>query len=595
MVKMEKKKTQIIYNGILILILVLFAASVVYWGSRKEGYHVDELYSYGLANSEYLPFMHFGEQSYSVKDWMNDYGTGDNIFVFGRNIFKDLKILKNSGWNIKNSEIYSNYQIARANSNDTKTTTWVSGEEYVGYLTAQKGSLFNYASVYYNQRGDVHPPLFYLLLHTVSSFAPGVFSKWFGITVNALAILGAIFLLYKATKEHFGGPVIALLVVATYAFSSASVSTTVFLRMYALLTFMIVGMVYAHLAILGDGWEIKKNTRILLIVFTICGYLTHYYFVIFAIGIALVALISMLVEKKWKNALSYFLTMAACAVCGIAVWPFSIKHVFFGYRGQESLSSMSAGSFVWDKSKVMLMYLMQNTVYSGLWILAVAGGILLAALIWFFVKNKKEKKAESFLALKKILLLLVPCALYFLTVPQMIPFLTDRYIMCIYPWVFVLFIAGLGFFIKNTGLPKTAGTVVCILLAVFLVIHTANLRRGVMYLYTGGQENDSVPENTDCIYILEDNDWNESAEETLLLSKCREVAVTYKSNLPVLDGTYNPEPGSHLLLVFRTGLDEEAYSEAVFTNTLNPENGCTFKEEQRKEKEGHTLVLYSIE
>ncbi|ERJ01160.1 hypothetical protein HMPREF0262_00060 [Clostridium sp. ATCC 29733] len=27
-----------------------------YWGTQKEGYHVDEIYTYGLSNSYYLPF-----------------------------------------------------------------------------------------------------------------------------------------------------------------------------------------------------------------------------------------------------------------------------------------------------------------------------------------------------------------------------------------------------------------------------------------------------------------------------------------------------------------------------------------------------------
>lgn len=51
---------------------------MLYYGSQKEGYHFDELYSYGLANSEYLPFMHFGESGYDVKNWMMDYGPGES-------------------------------------------------------------------------------------------------------------------------------------------------------------------------------------------------------------------------------------------------------------------------------------------------------------------------------------------------------------------------------------------------------------------------------------------------------------------------------------------------------------------------------------
>ena len=55
---------------LLVLIALLALSGMLYYGNRKEGYHVDEMLSYGLANSEYLPFMHFGESGYDVKDWM---------------------------------------------------------------------------------------------------------------------------------------------------------------------------------------------------------------------------------------------------------------------------------------------------------------------------------------------------------------------------------------------------------------------------------------------------------------------------------------------------------------------------------------------
>ena len=48
------------------------------------------------------------------------------------------------------------------------------------YLTVNKGEEFKLGSVIYNQTHDSHPPLFYLVLHLISSFFPGEFSKWFG-------------------------------------------------------------------------------------------------------------------------------------------------------------------------------------------------------------------------------------------------------------------------------------------------------------------------------------------------------------------------------------------------------------------------------
>ena len=62
----HKMNGKIKRNWALIALLLMALCGMFYYGNRKEGYHVDELYSFGLANSEYLPFMHFGEMEYSL-------------------------------------------------------------------------------------------------------------------------------------------------------------------------------------------------------------------------------------------------------------------------------------------------------------------------------------------------------------------------------------------------------------------------------------------------------------------------------------------------------------------------------------------------
>jgi len=183
------------------LIMIISAIGMLYFGAQKEGYHVDEMYSYGLANSEYLPFMHFGESGYDVKDWMKEYGAGESFRDLFRNLRNDFRILKEYDYQFYNTPIYWDYQVAQANSADTRTTTWVSGKEYQEYLAVSKSNTFNYASVYYNQRGDVHPPFYYILLHTVCSVFPETFSKWYGLGINFLFLLMTQGLLYHMIKR----------------------------------------------------------------------------------------------------------------------------------------------------------------------------------------------------------------------------------------------------------------------------------------------------------------------------------------------------------------------------------------------------------
>ncbi len=207
------------------MIIILSVGTMLYFGSRKEGLHVDEVYSYGLANSEYLPFMHFGSMEYSVKDWMLEYGAGESLADLIRNLVNDFKILKESNFNWRETVIYQDYLIAQANSADTYTTTWLSGQDYQDYLSVSESNTFNYASVYYNQRGDVHPPLFYMLLHTICSVFQGQFSIWYALGLNIVILVLTLILLYRMVSRYLGGEKIALLVIAVYGLSSGFMTT----------------------------------------------------------------------------------------------------------------------------------------------------------------------------------------------------------------------------------------------------------------------------------------------------------------------------------------------------------------------------------
>ena len=64
------------------------------------------MYMYGTANSEYLPFMHLGEHDYTVRDWMYEYGAGGNIIDLAGNLAKDVGILSDNGWKLKETIIW---------------------------------------------------------------------------------------------------------------------------------------------------------------------------------------------------------------------------------------------------------------------------------------------------------------------------------------------------------------------------------------------------------------------------------------------------------------------------------------------------------
>ena len=67
------------------------------------------------------------------------------------------------------------------------------------------GQRFQYGTVTRMQTYDVHPPFYYLLLHTVCSLFPGRFSKWSGIGLNIVLFVLSWSVLAKLTRRIVTG------------------------------------------------------------------------------------------------------------------------------------------------------------------------------------------------------------------------------------------------------------------------------------------------------------------------------------------------------------------------------------------------------
>lgn len=549
-----KNKVNILYS----VIMALSIAVMILTGFQKEGYHVDELYSYGLANSEYLPFMHFGVSGYDVKDWMKDYGPGESLVDLFKNLAKDFSILKAHGFRFKETQIYQDYLIAQINSNDTYTTTWVDGQEYRDYLSVSPTNRFNLASVYYNQRGDVHPPLYYFLMNVFCSFFVGSFSKWYGIVVNMLIGVVCLDRIYRLVKKHFGGDIPALCMMAVYGLSCGFMTTVIYIRMYMLLTLFTLWFLDKHLDISAADYSLDKKSCRRLALITILGYLTHYYFIVYAIGVAAVFAVTMLIKRRYVETFKYVLTLAISAVIGLCVWPFSVKHVFSGYRGTESIGKLTSGAYSLQRISIMWKQLVWENFGKAGWVFLILALLCIVAIpILAGVKNAQWGKAA---------LISLPQIFYLAVVAQIVPFYAERYIMPLFPIVliWVVYSAFRAEALVEEKLAvklklPAAGLIVALLLIAFnnAFVTTPN------YLFKGGTDVYEVKENTDCIYVLSDYDWNESTDETNILAKCNRVGVVYESNLAVLADEKIYSSTDNILVIVRDKLDVGSVVEKV--------------------------------
>ena len=546
-----------------VLLLILITAQAIYFGFQKKGYHVDEMFSYGLANSNYMPFMHMGDDgSYDVADFMQEYGTGNNPIELFRNLGRGVVDFSKAHFRFQNMEMYDAYRTAAETSKDTKTTTWLTGQYFKDYLTVEEGTRFNLPSVYYNQRGDVHPPFYYMLLNAVSSIFAGRFSKWFGFAVNYIVLMITLILLYRMVKNHLGNYCTAMMAVGIYGFSSGFLTTMVFFRMYATLTMWTVAMCYFHLYLQKHDFVMTKKKRSALTALIFFGFYTQYFYVIYA-GTMMLSVIGYLIGKKrGKEIWSYARCYLRAAIIGVAVWPFAIKHIFFGYQGSSVRASLTGGNVLHKLGRMLNEFAI--CCFGGskvLMYVIIALGI--TCYVVSLIRNRKKKKP----VIMRYVITFLPAMVYFVLISLSVSIMVERYVMNVMPFAALFTALLLGHLCRQ--LPKIGKTAYAMLptgaLALGIAVWTCGLVHRPEYLDVDYQENIEIPEHTVCVYVMPDGYWGEFHKDALVLSKCEKVAVIYESNLEYLTN-YTYESGQTVMVYMSPFINQKQTLETVRRN-----------------------------
>ena len=100
-------------------------------------------------------------------------------------------------------------------------------------------------------------------------------------------------------------------------------------------------ILYFHTKLLSDeNWN--RITLILLAGSVTIGALIHHYFYVF-LGFSCVTYFTILLIQKspWKKVVTYCLTIGAGILMELCLYPYTIKHIFFSYRGEETQANLA--------------------------------------------------------------------------------------------------------------------------------------------------------------------------------------------------------------------------------------------------------------
>ena len=365
---------------ILAFIIILQLAVFVKIGLDKKEYHVDEIYTYMLSNS---------------------------------------------------------YDVDRVAYDDSKWDQWFSGDEFSEYVSVQDGEQFAYDKVFYNNSLDAHPPLYYCVIHTVSSLFPNQFSKWIGLFVNLLFMVGVDILIYGISRKMINSELLQFLPVFVYGLSPVAMEIASFIRMYAQLSFFAMAFCYCTVLMLKDGVKIRRLVFSWLIIYL--GAMTHYYALVLCFWGVLLFVIYLVKKKDIKHMLIYGIGSLIAVVMVYVTYPSILTQAFGSSTnniGAEVSGSLFDVRLHLRQIKNLTFELFDSFGYKGLGnkVCIAIACMMLVLLVLALKKNGRSALKQS----KEAIWILGVFALTFLTVAWVGgEFVYLRYVYYVIPLIYV--------------------------------------------------------------------------------------------------------------------------------------------------------------
>ena len=532
----------------LVVMIIGQLAIFALYGDKKTSYHVDELYTYGLSNSYDAAFLYEGAPA-------------DGL-------------------------------------NTPQLNHWLGHSVFLEYLTVQQGEGFAYDRVYYNQTQDVHPPLYYILIHTICSFFPNTFSKWFGLGLNFVLFALCQVVLYKLSIEMLKTRGKSLLVCALWGFGVGALNTVLFIRMYALLTLFVLLSFLIHVKITQTN-KIPIKYILGVIAITILGDLTQYYFYIYSFLLAVVVGIFFVKNGSGRNLFIYSASAAISFLISITIFPAIFVH-FNGYRGDDAVNGMMHLEISGPMLRSIYSMINQELfglpssianlfayIQSSIWfVLCIVIPITILVVFIFYISRKSKKieeKSEEAKSLCKnvlckiksvssvfkarertVLLIMFGITLLYIWIisniaPDMGLFM-DRYVFCIFPFICILAVACLSTIfsklIKRTWLRNFT---LILLIAIFVSSSHWNNKR--QYLYSDNEPRihlSSAIAGTNCIFVTE-HDYLLHSMSNLFMSSDN-VYSTRPDDVDQIIKGVNSAPGNSALTLI---ISANAYSDMI--------------------------------
>jgi hypothetical protein len=448
---------------------------------------------------------------------------------------------------------------------------WFAPETGVAYSPASRPFLnamvsdgtFDLANIWARQADDTHPPLYYVLVHAVCTLFPNTFSIRYAGIINIIFQMLILYVFRKLLMLMFGDKRITYIMSIMYILSAGILNISTFLRMYVMAMFWVTLFTYIILYNLS-GLRLKNYIQLAAV--TVCGALTHYYFIVYAFFLSAVVVVIMAAGKRIREILAYVVTMLISGGISYLIFPTMISHMFQEKHGTRAINNLISSDFI---SRIKVYFgILSNELFGGylLIILFVIAFILLVNMLYgnregerIHVMGKLEKQRYA--------CLLIPSVLYVLLISKTATFIVDRYVSPVYP---ILMIGIMGvlykYIICYVQKEKNVVAMFSILMAIITATGLSNCTWD--YLNSSSKERlnnaEQYGENTAAI-CLYDASWKVNTYY-LEISQCETVTFYNTTDYDEFISYFNSDNYSGDIAFFLIGVDSDSFVERFTTD-----------------------------
>lgn len=527
------------YRNIAIVAIIIIMAGIIFsYQTKKVGFHEDEIFTIATTVNPYDGLM----SPYRDKDV--------NTILCEKYVFDDsfFRLVKNAINFIQNQNMYDEERNELINS---EVPIWKTKEDVTDYITLSKEDTFNFKAIYFNQLKDTHPPFFYTLVHFSTTIFGGEFTKYSVFVVNIIAFILSCFVIKKILnvldKEN-----LAIGALIFYGLSMGTISMVIYQRMYMVLTLFILLYFYYSIKIYKNEFDLTTKQKVKLGIVTVLGFLTQYYFAIYAFLILAIMVIKMAMDKKYKNIAKYIGLHFLYAIIGIIIFIPSIYHLLMNDRGISNLENTGYFKHLLEYMKFLLY---EFTIKDNNWLVI---GIVIAFVVGLVYTIKESK--EKFI----LVLTFLPSLIYFLLVVKLTSYRELRYIMPIIPFVAITL-----FFILDKVLKFKYKDIAIVAIAIALVA-TGFIYSKPKFLYEEyGQCLEIARENKNKSFIyVYDNMFNhiQSIPEMMIYDKTM-IINTSRNELQYCINNDELNKENSYILSIKTYMDNESIIKEILNNT----------------------------